>query len=208
MLFPAEALVEDRALEMRTADFHIENVPGNLRDDWRTYHGDLFAPGLWVMLAYRFGRWRYRIRPRWIRMGFSFAYKVLFALVRAASGAEVPCEARIGRGLRIDHSHGIVISGDAWLGDDVILRNGVTIGLRRRQLRGSPVIGHRVDIGAGAKILGTIRVGDDVSIGANAVVLIDVPANSIAVGVPARVSAKKGVEDQTPEWLAARESLL
>jgi serine O-acetyltransferase len=171
---------------MSAASTQIEEVPGSFRDDWRTYEGDLLSPGLWVMAVYRFGRWRYRIRPRWIRMGFSFAYKILFAFVRAASGAEVPCETRIGRGLRIDHAHGIVISGDAWLGDDVVLRNGVTIGLRRTGLRGSPIIGHRVDIGAGAKILGTIRVGDDVCIGANAVVLTDLPAKSIAVGVPAR----------------------
>jgi len=171
---------------MSAPSMQIEEVPGSFRDDWRTYEGDLLSPGLWVMAAYRFGRWRYGIRPRWLRKVFSFAYKILFAFVRAASGAEIPCETRIGRGLRIDHSQGIVISGDAWLGDDVILRNGVTIGLRRTGLRGSPIIGHRVDIGAGAKILGTIRVGDDVCIGANAVVLTDLPAKSIAVGVPAR----------------------
>jgi serine O-acetyltransferase len=72
-------------------------------------------------------------------------------------------------------------------GDDCVVRNGVTVGLRNTRKRGSPVIGSRVDIGAGAKILGSIRIGDDVAIGANAVVLIDVPPNSIAVGVPARV---------------------
>jgi serine O-acetyltransferase len=186
----------------------IERVPGSLREDWRTYKGNLLSPGLWVMAVYRFGRWRYRIRPRFMRMGFSFAYKILFAMVQAASGAEIPCEARIGRRLRIDHSHGIVISGDAWLGDDVILRNGVTIGLRHTGTRGSPVIGNRVDIGAGAKILGTIRVGDDVGIGANAVVLNDVPSNAIAVGVPARISFRKNTEAKVPEWSAVEESSL
>jgi serine O-acetyltransferase len=193
---------------MPTTAIQIEKVPGSFRDDYRTYAGDMFAPGLWVMAVYRFGRWRYSIRPRWLRMGFSLAYKILFALVRAASGTEIPCETRIGRGLRIDHSHGIVISGDAWLGDEVVLRNGVTIGLRRAGVRGSPVIGHRVDIGAGAKILGTISVGDDACIGANAVVLCDVPANSIAVGIPARISLRKGSDTLAPEWSAAEESLL
>jgi serine O-acetyltransferase len=179
---------------MKDAEFVVEPVPGSFREDWQTHQRDIFATGVWVMAVYRFGRWRYRIRPRAIRIGFSFAYKLLFAFVRAASGAEIPCEARIGRNLRIDHSHGIVVSGDAWLGDDVVLRNGVTIGLRRAGTRGSPVIGHRVDIGAGAKVLGTIHVGDDVSIGANAVVLCDVPANSVAVGIPAKVSPKKSAE--------------
>ena len=186
----------------------MEEVPGNFREDWITYEGNLLTPGLWVMAVYRFGRWRYRIRPRWLRIAFSFAYKILFALVRIASGTEIPCEARVGRRLRIDHSHGIVISGDAWLGDDVVLRNGVTIGLRRTGTRGSPVIGHQVDIGAGAKILGTIHIGDGVCIGANAVVLTDVPAQSIAVGVPARIFPRKDAAEQTAEWSAAERSLL
>jgi serine O-acetyltransferase len=120
-------------------------------------------------------------------MPFSFAYKLLAVGVTIVTGVELPCETVIGRRLRIEHPGDIIISGDASLGDDVILRNGVTIGLRRTGKRGSPVIGNRVDIGAGAKILGEITVGDDVSIGANAVVLCDVPSNSIAVGVPAKV---------------------
>ncbi len=193
---------------MQPIAMQIEKVPGSFREDWRTYQGNILAPGLWVMAVYRFGRWRYGIRPRWIRIGFSFVYKILFTMVQIASGAEIPCEARIGRGLRIDHSHGIVISGDAWLGDDVILRNGVTIGLRHTGTRGSPVIGDRVDIGTGAKILGTIRIGDDVGIGANAVVLCDVPSNSIAVGVPARISLRKNVEAKTPEWSGVEEHSL
>jgi serine O-acetyltransferase len=163
----------------------------DFREDWRTYEGKISCPGLWVMAVYRFGQWRYGIRWPWLRKPFSMAYKVMFAFVQAFTGTEIPCETRIGRRLRIDHTHGIVISGDACLGDDVVLRNGVTIGLRRTGVRGSPVIGNRVDIGAGAKILGTICIGDDVSIGANAVVLTDVPANAIAVGIPAHISMRR-----------------
>jgi serine O-acetyltransferase len=200
-------MVKEPVFRMHAVDTQIGAVPGCLREDWATYGGDLFSPGLWVMVVYRFGRWRYRIQPRWLRIGFSFAYKVMFAVVRAASGAEIPCEARIGRRLRIDHSHGIVISGDAWLGDDVVLRNGVTIGLRRTGTRGSPVIGHSVDIGAGAKLLGMIHVGNGTCVGANAVVLTDVPANSIAVGVPARISPRNS-HSEVPEWSAPEESLL
>jgi serine O-acetyltransferase len=159
----------------------------NFREDWQTYQGDISRPGLWVMAVYRFGRWRYGIRPRFLRIPFSFCYKLLAVVVTIVSGVELPCETRIGRRLRIEHPGGIVISGDARLGDDVVLRNGVTIGLRRTGVRGSPTIGNRVDIGAGAKILGDIMIGDDVSIGANAVVLCNVPSDSIAVGVPAKV---------------------
>lgn len=178
----------------------------NLREDWRTYDRKLSCPGLWVMAVYRFGRWRYGIRWPWLRKGFSLVYKILFAFVQAASGTELPCETKVGRRLRIDHSYGIVISGDVCLGDDVVLRNGVTIGLRRTGVRGSPVIGNRVDIGAGAKVLGTIRIGDDVSIGANAVVLTDVPDNAIAVGVPARISLKRP-ETKTSDDIWDRECL-
>jgi len=159
----------------------------NFRQDWRTYKGDISRRGLWVMAVYRFGRWRYTIKPRFVRKPFSFLYKVLNVLSEIVTHVELPCEVQVGRGLIIEHAFDVVISGDAVLGDDVVLRNGVTIGLRHRAFRGSPVIGNRVDIGVGAKILGPITIGDDFSIGANAVVLSDVPANSIAVGIPARI---------------------
>jgi serine O-acetyltransferase len=151
------------------------------------------------MVVYRFGRWRYGIRPRWLRMPFSAVYKLLKVLVEILTGIDLPCEASVGRRFRIDHFGGIVISGDAVFGEDCIVRNGVTVGLRHTGHRGSPVIGNRVDIGAGAKVLGAIRVGDDVAIGANAVVLRDVPANSIAVGVPARIIPRRGGLSPTPQ---------
>ena len=163
----------------------------NIREDWRTYERQLTRQGLWVMVVYRFGRWRYKIKSRWIRLPFSFAYKLLKVLSEILTGIELPCEVTLGRRFRIDHFGGIVISGDVIFGDDCVIRNGVTVGLRHTGQRGAPVLGNRVDIGAGAKILGSICVGDDVAIGANAVVLTDVPANSIAVGVPARVIPRR-----------------
>lgn len=163
----------------------------HLREDWHTYDRQLSRQGLWAMAVYRFGRWRYRIRQRWLRIPFSFAYKFLQKLVEILTGIELPCEATLGRRFRIDHFGGIIISGDATFGDDCVIRNGVTVGLRNTGQRGAPVIGNRVDVGAGAKILGAIHVGDDVAIGANAVVLHDVPSNSIAVGIPARVLPRK-----------------
>ena len=175
---------------------------GNIRQDWRAHQCSWSRHGFWVLVIYRFGRWRYGIRSRVLRLPFSFAYKILKFSSEMLLGVELPCEATIGRGFVIEHIGGIVISGDATFGDDCIVRNGVTVGLRRRGVRGSPQIGHRVDIGAGAKILGPIRVGDDCAIGANAVVLSDVPANSIAVGIPARVLPRKqSVEALEPHGL-------
>jgi serine O-acetyltransferase len=103
------------------------------------------------------------------------------------TGIDLPCETTVGRRLRIEHFGGIIVSGDTVIGDDVVIRNGVTLGLRRTGERGAPILGNRVDIGAGAKILGRIRIGDGAVIGANAVVLKDVPPGALAVGIPARI---------------------
>ena len=162
----------------------------HIREDWHTYGGDLSRQGLGVMLVYRFGRWRYTIQQHWLRLPFSFVYKILKLLSQILTGIDLPCEVQVGRRLIIEHFGGIIISGDTVIGDDVIIRNGVTIGLKRTGIAGAPVIGNRVDMGAGAKILGAIHIGDDVVIGANAVVLQDVPANSLAVGVPAHIKPR------------------
>jgi serine O-acetyltransferase len=172
-----------------------------LREDWATYERDPFRQGLWVMMVYRFGRWRYGLRSPLARVPMSFLYKLLRAAMHVLTGIDLPCEAKVGRRLRIDHFGGIIVSGDAVIGDDVILRNGVTIGLKRTNERGAPVIGNRVDIGAGAKILGAIHIGDDAVIGANAVVVRDVPAGAVAVGIPARTLARQ--KPRPPVALAA-----
>lgn len=156
-----------------------------------TYERDPTRQGLWVMAVYRLGRWRYGIRSRVLRLPFSFVYRALKLWSQILTGIELPCETKVGRRFRIEHFGGIIISGDAEFGDDCVIRNGVTVGLRREGQRGAPVIGDRVDIGAGAVIIGPIRIGSDVSIGANAVVLSDVPSHSIAVGVPANIKPKK-----------------
>lgn len=173
----------------------------NIREDFRAHDCCWSRQGFWALLAYRFGRWRYGIRWRPLRLPFSFLYKLLKVLTEILTGIELPCETTLGRRFVIEHFGGIVISGDAVFGDDCIVRNGVTVGLRHTGRRGSPIVGNRVDIGAGAKVLGQIHIGDDVFIGANAVVLTDVPAYSIAVGVPARILPRKPPrepEDLTP----------
>jgi serine O-acetyltransferase len=159
----------------------------NIREDWRTYDRSLSRQGLWVMFVYRFGRWRYTVEPRLLRLPLSFVYRWLKLLSQILTGIDLPCEVSLGKRFLIEHFGGIIVSGDAKFGDDCVIRNGVTVGLRRTGERGAPAFGNRVDIGAGAVILGNISVGDDVKIGANAVVLQDIPAGSIAVGVPARI---------------------
>jgi serine O-acetyltransferase len=159
----------------------------NIQSDFRAHDRNWGAQGFWVMIVYRFGRWRYGVRPPVLRKLFSLIYKLLYKFVQIITGVELPCEAAVGRNFVIDHFGGIIVSGYARFGDNCRIRNGVTIGLRRVDEKLAPTIGNNVDIGAGAKLLGPIKVGDNSIIGANAVVLIDVPANSIAVGVPATI---------------------
>jgi serine O-acetyltransferase len=163
----------------------------NIRQDLLAYDGNWGAQGFWVMIVYRFGRWRYGVRPAILRKLCSVVYHVLFKLMQIVTGIELPCEVQLGRNFVIDHFGGIVISGYAKFGDNCRIRNGVVVGLRRVDEKFAPVIGNNVDIGAGAKLLGSIRIGDNVVIGANAVVLCDVPNNSVAAGVPATVRPRR-----------------
>lgn len=163
----------------------------NIRQDLNNYQGDWGAQGFWVIVVYRFGRWRYGVKPAILRKIFSFIYKFLYKCVQIITGIEFPCEVEIGDNFVIDHFGGIVVSGYAKFGNNCRIRNGVTIGLKNVSEVRAPVFGDNVDIGAGAKILGDIYIGNNVNIGANAVVLIDVPDNSLAVGVPAVIKPKK-----------------
>ncbi|MBI9086101.1 MAG: serine acetyltransferase [Desulfobacterales bacterium] len=180
----------------------------NIRADLETYDGDWSAQGFWAMLIYRFGRWRYTLRPAAIRKPFSLVYKILFKLVQIACGIELPCEVPMGRHFRMDHFGGIIISGYARFGDHCIVRNGVTIGLKNLDEKCAPHIGNHVNIGAGAKLLGPIIIGDHVDIGANAVVITDVPDNCIAVGIPAVIKPKRGSTTGGPQAFMADGSPL
>ena len=142
------------------------------------------------MLIYRFGRWRYSVRPAPLRMALSLIYKFSYKTVQILTGIELPCEVPVGKNFVIDHFGGIVISGYASFGDDCRIRNGVVVGLRHVSEPTAPQIGNNVDIGAGAKILGPITIGNNVAIGANAVVLCDVPDDCVAVGVPAVIKPR------------------
>jgi len=162
----------------------------NIRQDLRAHQGDWGAQGFWALIIYRFGRWRYGVRPALLRKLLSLIYKWLYKMVQIVAGIELPCEVPIGRNFVIEHSGGIVVSGFARFGDNCRIRSGVVIGLSRIEDPCAPHFGDNVDVGAGAKVLGNIRIGSNVLIGANAVVLTDVPDNCIAVGVPARIKPR------------------
>ena len=167
-----------------------------LREDFEVYGRRISRQGLWVMVVYRFGQWVRSVEPAILRTVLTTIYGCLKLLSQVLTGIDLPCEATVGRRFKIENFGGIVISSGAVFGDDVIVRQGVTVDLRRTGERGAPIIGDRVDIGAGAKILGPIVIGDDVMIGANAVVIRDIPSNSIAVGIPARIRPRSNALDE------------
>ena len=156
-----------------------------IRADFRAHGRKFGAQGFWAMLVYRYGRWRYTVRPSWLRKIFSLVYHFLFKVVQILTGIELPCEVVVGDNFVIDHFGGIVVSGYARFGANCRIRNGVVVGLKNVEQPVAPIFGDNVDIGAGAKVLGPIRIGNNVRIGANAVVLCDVPDDHVAVGVPA-----------------------
>ena len=146
----------------------------------------LMYPGVKAVMRHRRAHWL------WTH-GFRFLARGVSQRTRKKTGIEIHPGAAIGRRLVIDHGMGVVIGETAEIGDDVLLYQCVTLGGTGKE-RGKrhPTIGNNVLIGAGAKVLGPFKVGDNSRIAANAVVLSEVPPNSTAVGVPARIARIAG----------------
>jgi len=144
--------------------------------------------GFHAMLAYR-------IAHRFHTWGVPIIPRVISQFARWLTGIEIHPAAKIGRGFFIDHGMGVVIGETTEIGDHVTLFQGVTLGGTGKE-RGKrhPTLGNHVVVGAGAKILGGIKIGDNVKIGANSVVLKSVPPNSTVIGVPARIIKTEGRE--------------
>ena len=180
------------------------------REDYVAHGRDVTRPGFQAMFVYRLGVARMEVKPLLLRAPLSVAYRAMFRAVRNFYGIELPYSARIGRRVVFEHQHGIVIHGAAEIGDDCIIRQGVTLGLRSLDaLAAAPVLGRGVNVGAGAKVLGRVHVGDGAAIGANAVVLEDVAAHALVVGIPAKpVMPRKRVvsSGEVTTHGAARES--
>lgn len=131
--------------------------------------------------------WAHRFHHKLWHAGFRGLARTGSQVTRFFTGIEIHPAATIGKRLFIDHGMGVVIGETAVIGEDVTIYHGVTLGGTGLQPgKRHPTIGDRVIIGAGAKVLGNITIGNDSAIGANAVVIKDAPAHSTLVGVPAR----------------------
>ncbi len=144
----------------------------------------LTYPGLHAVLAYRLA---HRL---WIG-GHRFSARLVSAAARTVTGVDIHPGAALGPGVFIDHATGVVIGETTVVGEDCTIYQGVTLGgTSTRPGKRHPTVGDRVVVGAGAKVLGAITVGDDARIGANAVVVRDVPAGTVVVGVPGQIVAR------------------
>ena len=163
-----------------------------ISEDWIAHGRDWTKPGFRAIAVHRFGVWRMGLASKLLRAPFSVLYRMLYRKVRNTYGIELPYTTKVGRRVIIEHQSAIVIHGYCEIGDDSIIRQGVTLGNRYLEKPlDAPKLGARVNVGAGAKIFGAVTIGDDASIGANAVVLIDIPAGATAVGIPAKIIQPK-----------------
>ena len=158
-----------------------------VREDLRVHENKLLEQGFWALAVHRFGNWRMSLPNKFLRLPFSLVYKLLYRIVEWTCGISLPYTVKVGRRVRIWH-HGGMILHAASIGDEVQIRQNTTFGVARTNHNFElPVIEAGADIGVGACLLGDIRIGRGAVIGANAVVLKDVPDHAVAVGVPAKV---------------------
>jgi len=153
----------------------------------------LCYPGFHAILLHRLAHRLYR--GRW-----TLAARVISQFSRAITGIEIHPGASIGRRFFIDHGMGVVVGETAEIGDDVLLYQGVTLGgTGKEKGKRHPTLGNHVVVGTGAKVLGNIRIGDHVKIGAGSVVVHPVPDYSTVVGIPGRVVRVRGEEPRNDE---------
>ncbi|WP_300613421.1 serine O-acetyltransferase EpsC [Corynebacterium sp.] len=151
--------------------------------------------------------WAHRVAHAMWQRGLKGPARILAQASRFFTGIEIHPGATIGRRFFIDHGMGVVIGETTEIGDDVMLYHGVTLGGQvLTQTKRHPTIGNGVTVGAGAKVLGPITIGDNSVIGANAVVTKDAPADSILTGIPAKVRPRRK-DQRTPlvdavRWVA------
>ena len=190
----AQMMVENLASPEDLGEFgHANRNPKDISfralvaEDFRTHGRKVLSQGFWALFWHRFGNLRMSVRPKILRIPLTILYRFGRMMTELLCGIMLPYTVIVGRRVRLEHFGGMILIARA-IGDDVIIRQNTTFGIARKEdLYEWPVIGDDVDIGAGAVILGDVKIGRGARIGANAVVVKDIPSGAIAVGVPARI---------------------
>jgi serine O-acetyltransferase len=143
-------------------------------------------PGLHVLILHKFAHFLYKLR-------IPIIPRLISHMSRFLTSIEIHPGAKFGKRILIDHGGGVVIGETSEIGNNVVIYQGVTLGgTSTKKVKSHPTLGNNIVVGCGAKILGNVKVGDNCQIGANSVVLKDVPANSTVVGIPARIVVHEG----------------
>lgn len=198
----------------RTIRREIENIKSKDPACTNCFGIWLYYPGFQAILAHRFLSWLWQIKnPITCFLARWFQY-----MVKIVTNIEIHPGAKIGENFFIDHGSGVVIGETTIIGDDVTLYQGVTLGgVSTKKEKRHPTLGSNIIVGAGAKILGNIEIGDYVQVGANSVVLKDVPSRSTVVGIPGRIVRMEGdLEDiirnlehhKTPDYVGTTLELM
>src|SRR6185295_17616535 len=158
-----------------------------LREDFVTHESSLFEQGFWAVANNRFGNWRMDVKSPLLRAPCTAAYRVLEKGIEIFGGITLPYTTKLGRRVRLWHHGGMIIGARA-IGNDVHIRQNTTIGVAQTWRDDDlPIIEDGADIGCGTSILGPVVVGRGAKLGANALVLQDIPAGATAMGNPAQV---------------------
>lgn len=180
------------------------------KEDYATNERRLHEPGFRALAIYRFGVWVDGLGSALLRWPLRRLYFLLNARVRNGYGIQIFHETEIGRRVKLAHAqNGITISRYCRIGDDCVIRQNVTIGKLRGRAPNTevPVLGNGVEIGAGAVIIGPIRIGDDVIIGANTVVREDVPAGSVVLPAAPQVRRRRTRSGDHPKLETGRQEI-
>lgn len=157
-------------------------------EDLRTQREGILSQGFWALFVYRLSHPRINTKRGWKRKVWAIANAIGAKWIEFSCGISISESAIIGRRLVIEHFGSIVIHGNTVIGNDCFIRQGVTLGNRRREApEEAPILEDDVEVGAGAKVLGKVIIGKGATVGANAVVVHDVPRYAVVGGVPARL---------------------